>query len=189
MWQIPAANTALVEQVKNGTAMLADLTGGGATQVGCTGAPYHHAAIPATFPANGAYTEAIYAVSIPGVLPSACVSAYQALAACQLSGKRLMSNAEWTQTAVGTPSAVGDNGTTNCATNSPGPIDTGSRSGCVSAVGAFDMVGNVSELTPDSGASFRGGDFGNGTDAGLFTRGSLFDPTSGDSAVGFRCAR
>lgn len=99
LWDIPPAATTVIQHVKDGTATLAELTGAGATQVGCTGAPYSHAAIPGTFPANGAYIFPIYAASLPGILPSACVSAYQSIAACELSTKKLMSNTEWTAAA------------------------------------------------------------------------------------------
>jgi len=190
LWQIPPASTTLIQQVKDGTATLADLTSGGAVQVGCTSAPYSHAAIPGTFPANGAYTAPIYAASIPGILPSACLSAYQAIAACQLSEKRIMTNPEWTDAALGTPSHVADNGTTDCNTYSVlKPINTGARSGCVSAAGALDMVGNVYEWTVDSGAWFRGGFWGNGSDAGVLAAASYGNPLLQNDRVGFRCAR
>ena len=56
VWQIPPTNTALVKKVQSGKVTLADLTGGGATQLGCTFAPFSHTAYPANFPASGQWT-------------------------------------------------------------------------------------------------------------------------------------
>ena len=52
----------------------------------------------------------------------------------------------------GSPDPGPDNGTTDCNTASDVPTlttPTGSRSGCVSTRGAFDMVGNVAEWVAD----------------------------------------
>src|SRR5205807_6494572 len=61
VWLIPPSSTALVKKVQAGKATLADLTGGGATQLssstavfGCGGAPY-----PANFPASGQWTPVL----------------------------------------------------------------------------------------------------------------------------------
>src|SRR5262249_56916908 len=92
----------------------------------------------------------IYAVSLPGVLPSAFATWFQAQQACTNAGKRLPSNAEWQAAVAGTPDPGGDNGTTDCNTNSAfAAVASGSRSGCVSARGAFDMVGNLEEWVAD----------------------------------------
>jgi len=56
---------------------------------------------------------------------------------------------------AGTPDPGPDNGTTDCNTTSTtfvlpeDPVNTGSRSSCVSARGAFDMVGNLFEWVAD----------------------------------------
>ena len=51
---------------------------------------------------------------------------------------------------AGTPDPGPDNGTTDCNTHSAfSVVVTGSRSGCVSSRGAFDMVGNLSEWVAD----------------------------------------
>src|SRR5436309_934947 len=64
VWQIPnpaTTNKALVKKVQKGKATPADLTSGGATQIspssGCS------PALPGTFPANGQWTQALYALS------------------------------------------------------------------------------------------------------------------------------
>jgi formylglycine-generating enzyme required for sulfatase activity len=199
MWSIPPAQTVLIQKVKDGTATLADLTGGGATQLGaspgnsgCTGSEY-----PGTFPYDGNYTAPLYAVSIPAVLPSACISAYQSKAACEIVGKRLMTNAEWIAAAASTPDTNVDDGSTDCNTNAQGggvnaPVNAGSRAACVSTEGTFDMIGNVYEWTEGAfgPAWFRGGSWGSGTVAGLVDAGQdvpNFQFQASD--VGFRCAR
>ncbi len=91
VWQIAPANTSLVKQVQKGKVTLADLTAGGAVQLGCTGAPYSQTAYPANFPNTGQWTPVlgsvppspgVYAVSVPGVLPSSCTTWFQAAQAC-----------------------------------------------------------------------------------------------------------
>src|SRR5256712_6297315 len=112
VWQIPPTSTALIKKVQAGKAMLAHLTGGGAVQLGCTGTPYNHTPYPAGFPADGNWTPAfgssppspgVYAVSIPGVLPTACTTWFQAEEACALSGNRLLTHQEWQPAAAGAP--------------------------------------------------------------------------------------
>jgi formylglycine-generating enzyme required for sulfatase activity len=156
VWQIAPSNTKLVKKVQDGKATLADLTGGGATQL--SPSPSCSPSFPANFPRDGNWTPVpgssppspgVYAVSVPGVLPNACVSWFQANQACLLSGKRLLTNREWQGAAAGTPDPGTDNLTTDCAVNSPGPVNTGSRSNCKSSWGVFDMVGNVDEWVAD----------------------------------------
>jgi formylglycine-generating enzyme required for sulfatase activity len=160
VWQVPPTAKALVRKIQDGKATLADLTGGGATQLSpsssCT------PGYPDNFPDTGNWTPVagssppspgVYAVSIPGVLPSACITWFQANQACRLSGKRLARNDEWQAAAQGTPDpGEADNGTTDCNVFSVGDaVNTGSRSSCKSSWGAFDMVGNVSEWVAEWG--------------------------------------
>src|SRR6185436_12933176 len=151
LWEIPAPRVDLICKVIDGTATLKDLTLPGVRQVGHPDPPFGHAAIPGSFRAEGAYATPLYAASIPGVLPSTDISAYQAWAACGFSSKRLPTTSEWTAAATGTPEhPTNDSGDCNTGAgtiSAGGPVKTGSRSGCVSSVGAFDMVGNVSEWT------------------------------------------
>src|SRR5262249_4148425 len=86
-------------------------------------------------------------VSLPSVLPSEFITWFQAQEACANSGKRLPTSAEggWGRTGRRTPGL--NNGTTDCS--SAGLSLTGARSSCVSARGAFDMVGNVYEWVAD----------------------------------------
>src|SRR5262249_40041770 len=84
------------------------------------------------------------------VIPSRTITGLQAQAACKNARKRLPANAEWQAAVIGTPDPGPDNGTTDCNTNSVfAAVNTGSRSSCKSADGAFDMVGNMSEWVAD----------------------------------------
>jgi hypothetical protein len=154
VWSIPADNTALVEKVKRGTATAAELIAGGAVQHGCTYPPFLHTGYPGTFPSTGNWTEPLYAVSVAGVLPSACVFWFQAVQACASSGKRLLTNEEWQRAAAGTPDPDPDDNTADCEVSFDGvgvfdPVPTGSRANCVSRWGVFDVVGNVGEWVGD----------------------------------------
>jgi len=157
VWRIDPANTALVRRVQTGHVTLADLTAAGATLVSpsvCTAPGF-----PANFPPNGNWTPVpgsnppspgLYAVSVPGVRPTTCITWFQANQACLLSGKRLLTNREWQGAAAGTPDpGDADDGATTCVTHASGPANTGSRAVCKSAWGVFDMVGNVSEWVGD----------------------------------------
>ena len=192
LWQIPPGATTVIQHVQDGTVTLAELTGAGATQLSVTTGPPMFGctpAIPGTFPNDGNYTAPLYAVSIPGVVPTACISAYQAEAACTLSGKRLPSNSEWTQAARGTPRAFTDDGTTSCnVLTADAPLNTGSRSACVSTAGAFAMLGNVWEWALDPGPWIRGGLWDDGPNASLLVA-IANGPVGTSDGIGFRCAR
>lgn len=151
VWSIPnptTTNKGLVKKVLKGKVKLADLTAAGATEISLSSSC--SPAFPGTFPANGQWTTPLYAVSIAGVRPTACVTWFQAEEACALSGKRLLTNQEWQRAVAGSPDPGPDNGTTDCNTTTAGDaVNTGSRSSCKSSWGAFDMVGNVDEWVAD----------------------------------------
>lgn len=94
------------------------------------------------FPDTGNWTKIRYACSVPGHRPSAYITYFQAQQACAASGKRLCSNAEWQLAALGTDPA-------NCVYLGGQSQVIKIASNCRSHVGAFDMAGNVSELTAD----------------------------------------
>jgi formylglycine-generating enzyme required for sulfatase activity len=149
VWRVPGASTInkkLVTKIQQGKATVANLAAGGATQLGI-GLTDNYA--PCADSGQNCSND-IYALSLPGVAPSANITWFQAQAACENARKRLPSNAEWQAAVAGTPDPGPDNGTTHCNTASVfTAVSTGSRSACVSSRGAFDMVGNLYEWVAD----------------------------------------
>ena len=131
VWQ--TTDAAIIEQIRAGTVTLAQLQAAGAVQRG-VGADDYGAACPDT--GHGCLN--LYAVSIPGVFPSESMTWFQAVAIARNSGRRLPTNQEWQAAAFGTPDGP------PCIVSAAGPGLTGTG-GCVSDVGAFDLVGNVYE--------------------------------------------
>lgn len=219
VWRVPdptTTNAALVRKIQLGRASRADLTAGGATQLGTT-VDY----VPCSDNGQNCAND-IYAMSLPAEIPSSRITWFQAQEACANSGKRLPTNAEWQTGANGTPDPGPDNGTTDCNSATGLVARTGSRSGCVSARGAFDMSGNLAEWVADwaplstqcpgwggfsddamclSGASeaasgpgalVRGGGFSfafGGTSAGPLAINGSLQPSGGSVFIGFRCVR
>ena len=147
VWRVPNAttiNAGLVARIQHGSATAADLAAGGATQLGTVTDDYAPCADTGANCANDNY-----AVSLASVTPSSSITWFQAQEACANSGKRLPTSAEWQVGANGTPDAGPDNGTTDCNTASDSLPVTGVRASCVSARGAFDMVGGVAEWVTD----------------------------------------
>jgi hypothetical protein len=144
VWRVPnptTTNRALVTRIRQGYATAAELTARGATQLGIAADDY----APCSDSGQDC-SDDIYAVSLPGVTPSRYITWFQAQQACKNARKRLPTNGEWQAAALGTPDPGPDDGATDCNTDSGLiPVTTGSRSGCVSARGAFDMVGNLWE--------------------------------------------
>jgi formylglycine-generating enzyme required for sulfatase activity len=159
------------------------------------------------------------------VTPSAFLTWFQSSLACANSGKRLPTNAEWQMAVTGSPDPGpgADNGTTDCNSSTTtvmlpeDPVSTGSRSSCVSAFGAYDMVGNLFEwvaewiprstgcaawagtsdqqclagasTTGEPGALLRGGRFNDTFLAGPLAVVGFQGPSSTLGQIGFRCAR
>jgi len=145
VWRVPNPTTILVSRIRRGAATAADLAAAGATQLGVIATDDY-----APCADNGQNcANDIYAVSLPGVMPSANLTWFQAQAACTNAGKRLPSNAEWQAAVAGTPDPGPDDHTKDCNTRSSTAVPAGSRSACVSSAGAFDMVGNVAEYVAD----------------------------------------
>jgi formylglycine-generating enzyme required for sulfatase activity len=148
VWRVPnptTTNAILVRKIQLGLATRAALTAGGATELGTSSDDYAPCANNGQNCAND-----IYAVSLPSESPSANITWFQAQEACANAGKRLPTSAEWQVGANGTPDPGPDNGTTDCNTASDGEASlTGARPSCVSARGAFDMVGNLAEWVAD----------------------------------------
>jgi hypothetical protein len=168
VWHIdPVANKALVQKIQQGKATLDDLTAGGATELGaspgCSGSTDYGVGYPADgnwvrVPFSVPPSPGVYAISVAGVPPSACITWFQAEQACRLSGKRLLTNQEWQAAAQGTVDPGENDGLANtkCNTLAAGPRSTGSAGStpgafdtCISNWGAQDMVGNVNEWVGD----------------------------------------
>jgi formylglycine-generating enzyme required for sulfatase activity len=87
-------------------------------------------------------------VSVKNAYPWVNISQDQAREACAKAGKRLASVEEWSAAVLGTPDKDADWTEDDCQVASnwadqPGP--TGTAVNCVSAAGAFDMIGNAWE--------------------------------------------
>jgi hypothetical protein len=218
VWRVPnptTTNAILTTMIRLGRATRDDLTAGGATPLGTKRDDY----APCVDNGQNCHDD-IYAVSLPSEIPSAHITWFQAQEACANSGKRLPTSAEWQVGANGRPDPGPDNGTTDCNTASDGSVlPTGSRAICVSARGAFDMVGNLAEWVADwvplstacpswgsfsddfmclSGASttangpgalLRGGSSIGGSANGPLLVLGTLEPSRSVDTVGFRCAR
>ena len=101
VWQVDVTNKKLINKIQKGSVALGDLTDAGAVQLGCALAPFELTDYPSAFPNSGNWralegtnppSPGVYAVSVPGVLPSTCLTWFQAEQACALSGKRLLTN-------------------------------------------------------------------------------------------------
>jgi len=213
LWQ--TMNPTLIQRIKDGTVTKANLTADGAIHLGLASGDLDKAGCPAT----GKKCVNVYAVSIPGVMPARFITWFQAAAAARNAGKRLPTNAEWQAAALGTPDPGASPAPSDCNTKGNEPDLAGERGNCVSDVGAFDMVGNVSEwladwvplsttcgsplfsgtddanclawASPSSGpaALVRGGDFGSGASAGVFAVEGKVAPSGASAGIGFRAAR
>ena len=147
VWRVPnptTTNAIVVKRIQLGTASRDELTAAGAQRLGEAFDNY----LPCRDTGQSCAND-IYAVSLPSEIPSSHISWFQAQEACANAGKRLPTNAEWQVGVNGTPDPGPDNGTTDCDTASDGLALTGTRSSCVSARGAFDMVGNMAEWVAD----------------------------------------
>lgn len=97
---------------------------------------------------NNIDADGCNSVSIVNAIPWTNVSQTQAAQICAKAGKRLPSNDEWYQAALGTPDVTSGWGTDDCQVASnweAQPGRTGSGKKCLSPSGAYDMIGNVWE--------------------------------------------
>lgn len=211
LWFVPPDQRPLIVKIQRGTATVADLSAAGVIQLGLAAGDLE--AMGCSRGGNGCVN--VYAVSIRGVTPAAFVTWFQAAAAARNALKRLPTNQEWQVAAFGTDVNVRE----SCNVGSAGLANTGSAPGCVSDVGAFDMVGNlaewVAEWLPLSTTCGSWGTFsddyqciaGAGTSSfpgammrpsawsltpasvGVFAVGANLPPHYSSFHVGFRCVR
>lgn len=163
-------------------------------------------------PYEAAITLDGQAVSQPGLEP-ARIDFFGAEKACAASGKRLCSELEWVSACTG-KAAVDNNSNglfaddaiegnmypygpyyeegvcNDSADKKTGePSSTGSRSGCRTASGLFDLAGNIGEWA-DSGRNRRtllGGYASSKSGAACNRRTSTVGPGSRNKTTGFRC--
>ena len=89
-------------------------------------------------------------MSLPGVTPSANITWFQAQAGVHERGQAAAVERRVAGGGGGHAGPGPDDGTTDCNTASAfTAVATGSRTACVSARGAFDMVGNLYEWVAD----------------------------------------
>ncbi len=162
-------------------------------------------------------TMTVRAVSLAGAVPQGYISGLQASAACVASGKRLCADTEWLRACQGEDDYTYPYGNTRetgvcndhrsehpaielfgsvtmlqspCINELPDTVDlSGSRTGCVTEDGAYDMMGNVHEWTADPDGTFRGGYYMDTVENG---NGCLYVTTAHDTeywdySTGFRC--
>jgi len=149
VWYVPPQRTILINRIQKGTVTLANLTSAGAVAAGVVQLGLAEGDLASHVPGcpnTGNGCVDFYAVSIPGVIPATWITWFQAAAVARNSLKRLPTNQEWQVAALGTPDGGGNN--PPCVVHGSGRHPTGTA-GCVSDVGAFDMVGNVSEWVAD----------------------------------------
>jgi hypothetical protein len=94
---------------------------------------------------NGIHGGINAAASAYNATPLVSGTAAAQMKACANAGKRLCTNEEWNIAALGTPAGANNNDTCWTAGSNTGSHPTGTLPACVSAIGCYDMTGNVWE--------------------------------------------
>ena len=216
VWEVPnptTTNRGLVIKIQQGKATAALLTAAGAVQRGVAGDDYGASCADDGY--NCLQSDALYAVSLPGVMPSSRMTWFQASAFCANSRKRLPTNGEWQVAALD----HGGFADADCNISSGARAATGAYGACISEAGAYDTTGNVAEwvadwvprstacpewgsftndrmclsgadtTAPGPGALLRGGHFSFGSLAGPLSVFSDLVPSTSSPGFGFRCVR
>ena len=140
-------------------------------------------------------TLTLYALSVADVLPSRQVTWFQAKRACENSGKRLCTAAEWGEACSRTGMRVYPYGDTydadRCNSASTDAVVTGSYDMCEGGYDKlFDMFGNLKEWTStcDTSCNVYGGHYAASMDQfGCTERSSRHAPADDLAIIGFRC--
>jgi hypothetical protein len=144
--------------------------------------------------AGKAYCIDAYEFPGRGSKPRTNVSFNAAEGMCKGGGKRLCSDEEWRRACVGPGGSAfpygGSFDGARCNTEDPDgderSVDaSGKFAKCRSAVGAYDMSGNVAEWTADQ--TVRGGDVSSSDDEAACSAGGRRAPSSARPTLGFRC--
>ena len=152
----------------------------------------------------------LYACSLPGIIPTRCVSWYQARQACKNVGKRLCTPEEWQLACHGDGCfeyPYGDDFTWDICNyietheDSWYVLPTGTMAGCTNSWGSWDISGNVWEYDSSGGGHVRGGAYNCNNAAAptlescthVNTFGALMNqdgkPINALNNVGFRCCK
>ena len=175
-----------------------------ASQPDCGGTVYGHDAddYPAGFPdkvGDGGLpeTDKVYACTAEAVAPSAYLTFFQAKRACENSGKRLCTPAEWHTACAGPGGSTYPYGNQyqqgTCNTEGNAALASGALPSCVSGYGVLDMSGNLYEWVFDVGADILqqpivGGAYNSGTASTCTTQYPASSLTH-SGARGWRCCR
>lgn len=135
--------------------------------------------------------------SVPNQPPKTNVTQAEAKTICESLGKRLCTSREWELACVGghfLKYSYGHKlipGFCNVSGIRQHPAYTGEYTNCKSDLGAYDLIGNVMELTADVSPAglviAKGGDYST-KDATCFQE--FFDqPTEKNAKLGFRCCK
>jgi hypothetical protein len=141
--------------------------------------------------AGHAYCIDVYEYPGGNTIPRTNISFADAGHICAARGERLCSDGEWERACRGKGSASYPYGQafepTRCNTRGTGgvPAPSGTFAGCKSAVGAYDMSGNVAEWVA-SGAQ-KGGHARDGAKESRCSAVARNVPAAGGPLVGFRC--
>jgi formylglycine-generating enzyme required for sulfatase activity len=144
--------------------------------------------------AGKAYCLDAYEFPGRGSRPRTNVTFTAAEGLCKQAGKRLCSDAEWRRGCTGPGGAAfpygGEFDAGRCNTEDEAGDErsvesSGKFSKCRSAVGAYDMSGNVSEWTADQ--TVRGGDAASADEDAACSAGGRRAPGSSRPSIGFRC--
>ncbi len=142
--------------------------------------------------AGKAYCVDAYEYPGSGRPPKSSVTFDAASGLCKAAGKRLCADSEWARACRGAgdfPYGKAFDGTKCNTEDADGEArsvtESGKFSKCRSAVGAYDMSGNVAEWTSDQ--TVRGGDYTSGDDDAACSAGGKRSAGSARPTIGFRC--